>query len=278
MQSFQSISELLDIDGELTQADEKAIFDYYRVNPSIELRNKIIIKNMKLIYKIAGKYSNCPIDIEDICQEGVFGLMTAIEKFDTSSNARFSTYAYHWIRHTMNRYIENNGRTIRMPSRLIEEYCKIKTAVYGVHCHINSPDYWSSLSKETGFSEEKIKRVLQEFNAKSFPVSINQNISDGAHVTELQELLPDSDTNGFEETVIFNQDMIQMINELKSITSEKEYDILFLRYGLCNSETHTLQQVGQKFGMSDGKVRRIEQKSFKRLKNGPLKKYLNHII
>lgn len=120
---------LLESGKRLTADEEVIVFRYYHEHTTPEMRNQIALNNLGLVHSVINNYTYSGIPAEDLQQEGVCGLLIAIDKYDYTKGFKFSTYSMHWIKQAIGRYVMNNGRTIRMPVHILEKYSMIHRCI-----------------------------------------------------------------------------------------------------------------------------------------------------
>lgn len=194
-------------------------------------KEKMIIHNMGLVHKLAHKmyFNNQQFSYEDLCQEGVFGLTRAIEKFDSKKGCRFSTYAYNWIKSFIGRYNDNHRGSVRIPSHLIT---KLRT-----------------LDKDS----EEYKELFD-----SLPKVVSMNASIGESST-IEDVIADIKPDNYVEMQIIQ-------DQMRSVLTGREYEILSHRYGLDNNTPKTQREIGKIYEVSYAAIYLIEKKAINKLK------------
>jgi len=230
--------------------------------------------NLRLIISIAKKYAPRGALLADLIQEGNLGLLKAIEKFDYRRGFKFSTYATWWIRQSITKYLAENTRTIRIPVHIIETIYKISKIVstkfyqeYGRDPTIED------LANITGMS---IERLTQIFRYVKQPLSLETNIHHDEDTTLLEFIEDENSTRPDEYT--FNNELSEKIKILLSTLSSREEKVIRLRFGIGEKEACTLEEVGQKFGVSKERIRQIESMALRKLKHPKRIKYLKNLL
>ena len=247
----------------LTPEEEKELFLKYNTGDN-NARNDIINANLRLVVKIAKVYSGVSaestLDFLDLIQEGNQGLMKAVEKFDVNKGYKFSTYATWWIRQSITRAIADKRTTIRIPVHMYELMRKLKR--YN-HEFIKANGREATIKEYAEKFDLTEQQVLNALGLENNTMSLEMPVGEEEEST-LGEFIPGVESISDDVESKINLDY--MLNEAKKVLSGKEYEVLMLRLGLEGYEIHTLEAVGQKYGLTRERIRQIEKRALEKLR------------
>lgn len=243
----------------LTKEEEQELFKRIREENDDQARQLLILSNLRLVISTAKKLLGNGLPLIDLISEGNIGLIKAINKFDYDKGHRFSTYAVWWIKQSIKKAIINTGRDIRIPSYKYEQLTKVNkviTEYTNRHGEAPSIEY---IAKEVELKETKVVLLLNEFQDV---ISLNETIGDNIY---LEDVI--GEEASVEEEMIKEDQLIEMRELLEKILSDRERNILELRYGLYDDKIHTLKEIGEILNITRERVRQIEKKAIIKLKN-----------
>jgi RNA polymerase primary sigma factor len=244
------------------------------VEDGVLAREHLIKANTRLVVSVAKRYMGRGVPFLDLIQEGNLGLMKAVEKYDYHRGFRFSTYATWWIRQTITRSIADQGRTIRVPVHMVDRIRQLYKTSHEMEQTLGRIPTTQELGEKLNVTTDKVEWMLQ---VSWLPLSLESPINEDEEDSELGQFVEDQLTPTPIEST-YAKLLREKIDEVLDTLPPREARILRLRFGLENGHNYTLEEVGEKFGLTRERIRQIESKALRRLRHPRRSRQLREYI
>lgn len=232
-------------------------------------RERMIIGNLRLVVSIAKRYYRAGVDLNDLIEAGNIGLIAAVNRYDPDRGTKFSTYAHDWIKEYIHRAVLSHSKPVHIPMYVYQKFQKIMSAWDKIFKMKGKTATSQELAKETGINQKDVKKFLyyikifSEIPSLDAPISRDIDVPLKATIAAVEHPTPD-DAMGIIA-------MHQQIDELLYNITDREKEIIMLRFGVDTSHPHTLHDVGKKLHISRERVRQIQAKAMAKLKKAAVK-------
>lgn len=225
-------------------------------------REHMIKANLRLVVKIARDYEGLGLPLLDLINEGNIGLMKGVERFNPAKGAKLSTYAALWIKQAIRRALGNQSKTIRLPVHVVDKMAHIRLAERKLREGLGREATDEEVAAEMGFSLRQVKLYREAGKA---PVSLDAPLSDGDDGKQVAEIVADPNAVAAYDQMVKQGDS-EMLQESLETLSERERNILTLRFGLSGDAPKTLEEVGEHYGLTRERIRQIQEEALLRLR------------
>jgi RNA polymerase primary sigma factor len=229
----------------------------------LEAKERMINSNLRLVVSQARRYQGHGLSMEDLVQEGMLGLIRAVEKFDWRRGFKFSTYGTLWIRQAIQRGLQNHGRTIRVPVHVAQRQVKVRKLESELSAKLQREPTDEEIA---AVAELPLDEVMELRELNRAMTSLDQPVGDDGE-TALGELLPSELPEPLEQ--VGDADRDRRLNSLVQDLPEEERNVISLRFGLTGDEPRTLRQTGMELGITTERARQLEAKGLERLAGSP---------
>lgn len=243
-------------------SDQEKALSIRALNGDRDAVNELVECNLLLVVSVAKKYYGCGLPLLDLIQEGNLGLIKAAEKYDGSKGFRFSTYATYWIRQAISRALGDQSRTIRIPANMVELLSKVKKASAELTQKLGRQPSDEEIAKHMGIELDKVQTVMDMAQATT---SLDTPVDDEGE-TSMGDLIADHSAENPLANIIKEANS-QMVAAILDTLGTREAEILKMRFGIVGDKAMTLEEVGAHYGLSKERIRQIENKAIRKLRN-----------
>jgi RNA polymerase primary sigma factor len=244
----------------LTAAEEVALAR--RIRRGDKAARELMIKaNLRLVVKIARDYEGLGLPLLDLINEGNIGLMKGVERFDPRKGAKLSTYAAWWIKQNIRRALGNQSKTIRLPVHVVDKIAHIRRAEMKLRESLERDPSDEELGGELGLDARRVRRYRQ---ASKAPVSLDSPM-EGDDTNPVAEVVADPNAAAPFDRLVHDND-VELVREVLATLTPRESSILEMRYGLQSGTPMTLEQVGERFGVTRERIRQIQDEALVKLR------------
>jgi RNA polymerase primary sigma factor len=245
----------------LTPAEEIVLARRIRKGDA-QAREHMIKANLRLVVKIARDYEGLGLPLLDLINEGNIGLMKGVERFDPRKGAKLSTYSAWWIKQSIKRALANQSKTIRLPVHVVDKVAAIRRAEMKLRDVFGRDPTDEEIAAEV---ELKPQRVREYRQAAKAPVSLEAPLGSDEDSEPISEVIADTGAAAPSDHLMRQSDT-ELMREVFGTLSKREQSILTLRYGLDDDTPRTLEEIGQRFGVTRERIRQIQNEAIKKLK------------
>ncbi|MBI2845242.1 MAG: sigma-70 family RNA polymerase sigma factor [Chloroflexi bacterium] len=244
-----------------------------QVKDGVKARKRIIEANSRLVVSIARRYMGRGVPLSDLIQEGNLGLFRAVDRYDPERGYRFSTYAIWWIRQGVARAVAEQGRSIRLPTHMMEDLGKIDRTSRRLAQELGREPSDEEVATAAGIKPERVNQIL---SMAGEPLSLDTPVGD-EETSVLGDFIVDEETP-LPNAIASRSLLGDQVEEVLSTLTDREAAVIRLRFGLEDGRPYTLEEVGEKLGLTRERIRQIQSEAIRRLRHPTRSRYLKPYI
>lgn len=244
-----------------------------QIKDGITARKHLIEANSRLVVSMARRYMGRGVPLSDLIQEGNLGLMRAVDRYDPERGYRFSTYAIWWIRQAIARAVGEQGRSIRLPTHMVEDLGKIDRTSRRLTQELGREPSKEELAAAVGMTPQRVSNIL---SMSGEPISLETPVGE-EETSVLGDFIVDEETPL--PTAVTSHSLLgEQVDEVLSTLTPREAEVMRLRFGLEDGRPYTLEEVGEKLGLTRERIRQIQTQALRRLRHPRRSRYLKPYI
>ena len=246
----------------LSADEERALAEKLHYHGDLEAAKTLILSHLRFVVYIARNYAGYGLPQADLIQEGNLGLIKGVEKFDYTKGYKLSTYATWWIRQSVTRALADHARTIRVPVHMVETINRMSKMQRKLTLELGYEPSTQELANALDITEEKVLEIMQiarEPASLETPIGEEDDSNLGDFVADNNTVTPEANI----ESVMLREHIDVLLEDLK----EREKEVIILRFGLRDGHPRTLEEVGKEFNVTRERIRQIEAKALRKLRN-----------
>jgi RNA polymerase primary sigma factor len=240
----------------------------------MKAKEELLNANVRLVASVARRYLGRGLPLEDLMQEGMIGLMRAIDKYNYRKGYRFSTYATHWIRQAVSRALANQGRSIRLPAHVVDAISRVARIRDELFQKLGRLPTRLEVAEAANMPEKKLIQLLR---SAAHPVSLEAPVGESGE-SRLGDFIHAGEESSPSDRVFQSLVHEELERSLNSHLTPREKDVLALRYGLGEEDPHTLEETGRRLHITRERARQIESKALEKLRHMHVESSLREVV